>query len=403
MGRWLWAGALAALAALVAALTACGGSSSPAMGSGSGQEPAPKVMNLYPAGSASGNRLYVMVTAVGSTAVSMPLIFDTGSAGISLYAPDIFPSSVVSSSGFVFSPGETSISYGGISVTNQQGARAYGGPNGTTQVGNLGFADVTFGDSSGALTTSTMPVFLYYSIVATATGQPVSLPPQRGVFGVDSVTNLISIAGSSEPSTGYPACSQQSSGTCRVVSAFKYLQYQQGLHAGFMLTPASLQSCDITIAGSCAPQPVLTVGLTPSLEVGFSTTSLTCPPPPDTYIGPPTIDGYPVCLAAIPGTTVSVSGLATGTLTGEVVFDTGTPFMAVHVPTGAMFPSSVPVGTDVLITTPSGFTYSYTTAAGVDGTVVDLSLPKAASVVGIAYFTTNSLFVDFTTSTEGWK
>ena len=344
---------------LVSTLTACGGSSSPGTHDGGGQGPVPTVMSLYPAGATSGNRLFIKITAVGSTHVGMPLIFDTGSAGITLYAPAIFPSSLVSPSGFVFPPGETSINYGGITVTNQQGTRAYGGARGTTQTGNIGFAQVTFGDASGALTTSTMPVFLYYSIVDTASGQPVPLPPQQGIFGVNSVTNLISIAGSSQPADGYPPCSPQSSGSCRVVSVLKYLQYSEGLHAGFMVTPAILQSCDITSAGSCMPQPMLTIGLTPALEEGFSTVSLTCPPPANTYVGPPTMAGYPVCLAAISGTTLSVSGLATGTMTGEVVFDSGTPFMDLSVPPGSTFPTTVPNGTDVLITTPSGFTYGY--------------------------------------------
>jgi hypothetical protein len=393
--KWL------AMGLIVASVGACGGSNSMNPG-GTPPPTSQKVINLYPASSASGDRLYVLVTSVGSTAVSMPLIFDTGSAGITLYAPAIFPSSMVSSSGFTFPAGETSISYGGITVTNQQGTRAYGGANGTTQVGNIGYATVSFGDSSGVLTTSMMPVFLYYSIIQTATGQPILSVAQQGIFGVNSVTNVITEAGSTEPAAGYPPCSQQSSGTCRVVSVLKYVQYAQGIHAGFLLSPAALQSCDITTAGSCAPQPMLTVGLTSTLEAGFSTVALTCPPPANTYVGPSAMDGYPVCLAAIPETTIAVSGLATGTLTGEVIFDTGTPSMAVSVPAGGGFPAAIPNGADVLITTPSGFTYTYTSAPGITNAVVE-SNSTGASIIGIAYFTTNSLFVDFATSTEGWK
>ena len=115
-----------------------------------------------------------------------------------------------------------------------------------------------------------MPVFLYYSIIETATGQLVAPVPQQGIFGVNSVTNVITVAGSTEPAAGYPACSQQSSGTCRVVSVLKYVQYAQGIRAGFLVRPAALQSCDITAAGSCAPQPMLTVGLTSTLEAGLA-------------------------------------------------------------------------------------------------------------------------------------
>jgi hypothetical protein len=82
----------------------------------------PFVINLYPNQSATTvPRLVVMATSVGSVSVSMPLIFDTGSAGLILYAPAIFPSSMVTASGFVFPSGQTSLSYSGITVTSPQG------------------------------------------------------------------------------------------------------------------------------------------------------------------------------------------------------------------------------------------------------------------------------------------
>jgi hypothetical protein len=387
---------------LIAFLAACGGGGS---STASNQGPTPTVMGLYPVGAASaGGRLYMKVMAVGSTAVDMPLIFDTGSAGITLYAPDIFPSSMVSSTGFVFPAGATSLTYDGITVTGQQGTRSYGtATNGTTQNGNIGFAQVSFGDSPGAVTTALMPVFLYYSVVSRATGQPIPPQPQQGIFGVNSVTNLITVPGTTEPADGFPLCTPQTSGSCRVVSVFKYLQYPQGINAGFMLTPATLQACDITSAGSCNSQPILTIGLTPALEAGFSTVSLTCPPPPSSYVGPSTMNGYPVCLAAIPNTTISVSGSATGMLTGDFLFDSGTPFNLVSVPSGSSFPTPVPDGADVLVTTPSGFTYTYTAAPGITNTADLLGSSGTPSIIGIGYFTTSSLFVDFVTSTEGWK
>jgi hypothetical protein len=174
-------------------LFGCGGSTSsapaPAPPPAVGTIQQPTAVNLYPStSSADSNRLFIRVTAVGTTAVSMPLAFDTGSAGITLYAPDIFPSSMVSSSGFTFAPGQTSISFNGITVTNQAGTRKYGSATtGKTQTGNIGFAQVTFGDSDGELVTGVMPVFLYYLITENSTGQPVPPPPQRGWFGVDAM------------------------------------------------------------------------------------------------------------------------------------------------------------------------------------------------------------------------
>src|ERR1700679_956015 len=117
-----------ALLTAVAILGGCGGSSgsSPPGKPVSGAVEEPVVINLYPNQSATTvPRLVVMATSVGSAPVSMPLIFDTGSAGVTLYAPSIFPSSMVTAAGFVFPSGQTSIAYDGITVTNQQGTRTY--------------------------------------------------------------------------------------------------------------------------------------------------------------------------------------------------------------------------------------------------------------------------------------
>jgi hypothetical protein len=60
----------------------------------------------------------------------------------------------------------------------------------------------------------------------------------------------------------------------------------------------------------------LTVGLTPVLETGFNTVSLTCPPV--NYTGPSIVSNYQVCAADIPGTLIPVSGADTGMLTTQV-------------------------------------------------------------------------------------
>ena len=52
--------------------------------------------------------------------------------------------------------------YQGIMVTNQPGTRSYGGSTRRTEVGNIGYATVTFGDANTALTTKVMPVHATY-------------------------------------------------------------------------------------------------------------------------------------------------------------------------------------------------------------------------------------------------
>ena len=93
-------------------LAACGSSGSDAPADTlSAPQPSmiaqPTNVNLYPSQSGtSAPLLRVMVTMVGGVTVNMPLGFDTGSAGVTLYAQSIFPASMVSASGFVFPAGQ---------------------------------------------------------------------------------------------------------------------------------------------------------------------------------------------------------------------------------------------------------------------------------------------------------
>ncbi|MGC2030895.1 MAG: hypothetical protein WA642_12815 [Steroidobacteraceae bacterium] len=386
-------------------LAACGGGSN---GSVPPPPPTPTgtvshsmTMDLYPVQSSStGPRLFMMVTAVGSQAVNMPLAFDTGSAGITLYAGDIFPSTLVNSAGFVIPEGQSSITYNGITVTNQQGVRKYGyATNGRSQTGNIGYATITFGNADGQLTTQVMPVFLYYLITDNATGNPEPVPIQRGWFGVNSGPGLINVTNSTEPAGGYPVCTASTLGSCRVASVFKYFSYASGLDAGFMVNPAALQSCDITVADDCTPAPILTVGLTQAQEAGFSTSSLICPP--STYVGPLTIQDFAVCQASIPNTTITLSGPATGVFTAAPLFDTGNPAMVLLDPSSSSTPTVLPAGTMVMLSLPSGFIYNYsTTTQGMGTTTVSTT---ETTGIGIQFFTTNSFFIDFTSNTEGWS
>jgi len=178
-------------------------------------------------------------------------------------------------------------------------------------------------------------------------------------------------------------------------------QYGDSVSAGFMLSPAPIQSCDITTAGSCAPAPMLTIGLNATLKQGFSAVSLPCPP--NGYVGPASIAGYPVCQKTIDDTTIMVSRDTVGTLVGSAVFDTGTANMQIATPAGSPFPSSVAVGSTLLVTTPSGFTYSYnSTTSDPFATIVNSDF-SGSTIVGIGYFTTYSFFIDLSSGAEGWK
>jgi hypothetical protein len=360
----------------------------------------PTVINLYPHQSSVESPLFtVMVTSVGGVAVSMPLGFDSGSAGVTLYAQSIFPASMVSPSGFAFPAGATSITYNGITVTNVQGTRSYGTVNKTIEHGNLGFATLTFGDSAGQVTTKSMPVFLFYS-VDYVSGNGYKVPTWQGWFGVAATSGAIEVAGSVEPATGYGACTESSTSTCFVTSAMKYIDYGNQVNAGFMLSPTpSFPTCDITAPGSCPPQGVLTVGVDASIEPSFSTSALTCPPAG--YTGPAELAGYPVCQKFIDNVMIAVSGPSTGSYTAYASFDTGTAYQYLSTPANSAFPGFVEPGSTVTLTMPSGFSYSYSAGSGIADTLV--AAGDGNSIVGVQYFTTNYLLLDFTSGIIGWK
>jgi hypothetical protein len=356
--------------------------------------------DVFPVDQSTENaaRIFVYVSMVGSDTVRLPLALDTGSAGLTLNALAVFPSSVVSASGFQFASGQTSLSYNDVTVTDQQGSRAYGGPNGHTQIGNIGYAQVTFGDSNGALTTETMPVLFYYKVVSTADNQTVTENGQDGWFGINDAPNLVSVSGAGD---SLPACTPGVAGSCWVVSVLKYLKYAAGVDGGFILDPVTLETCDPATAGSCSPQPVLTIGVTPALEEGFSRSQLPCPP--STYTGPAAIAGFAVCQERVPNTTITTAAAPGGTYVTTAIFDTGTPYSALNLLSGSAFPSAIPPGDSIQVTTPSGFTYTQISSTDVEAIVVNPAASANAAVIGLGYFTTNSLLVDFSTGTQGWK
>jgi hypothetical protein len=408
-------------------LSACSGSSTPTPPPVPPPPPspsvlqAPTVINLYPDASPSdGTRLFVFVTAIGSQTFNapLPLAFDTGSSGMTLYAPNAFPSMATactveapSGCGFTFPAGQHTLTFDNVTVTDVKATRCYGGALGHAQTGNIGFATVTFGYSAGTLTTSTMPILFYYKITTNSTtpntcddsGTLVNSPPQQGWFGVNTQADGIVVGGTLATSQS-PLCAQGGATTCLVASVFNYLQYASGLDAGFLLTHYPLQACSIG-TGTCQAEPMLTIGLTSTQTAGFNFAPLACP---TTAL----LVGFPNCNANIANTTVSVSA-ADGSnalfySSSPTLFDSGTPTMILAPPTAVTLPTTantdvIVTNEKVLITVPNGFEFSYlTTATGVDEAIVNVS-GISKNIVGIDFFQKHDFYIDFATSTEGWR
>lgn len=412
---------------LGAALVGCNTSNDDAGAGTASEVNEPTVVNLYPIGSASeAIRLFIPIVAVGDSPLSQVATvgFDTGSAGLTLYAPDAFPATIVtactsageSPCGFIFPAGQHSLTYKGITITDLQGYRCYGGNLGRTEVGNVGYAQVTFGDPSKSLTTTQMPIFFYYkttkNVSACNDGAVVDPTPEsaQGWFGVNTAADSVSVANT--PSGQELAlCSIDSTGTCALVSVLKYLRYGPSINAGFALSPPSPDSCTFT-TGNCPAEPMLTIGVTAAMQESFATVTLSC-------VANQLNDGFPVCNANAPKISAVVTPPGQGgtpvTLpASSVLFDTGTPTMLIVGSAAAISTlptqetTSQPPATivspeaTVTFTTPVGVTYSYqTVASGPTETIVNPG-GIGQNIIGVEYFQSNSLLIDLTSGVEGW-
>lgn len=403
--RW-YGGALAFVLAVASLnISGCDNNS---LSAGSTVE-APTSINLYP--SMDGDRLYVFLTAVGGQppTIPAPLIFDSGSAGLSLDAHAVFPANMFDGTGHLIFPApESTLTYNGITVRPQAVEREFGGQGGITLDGYLAFASISFGDNAAQLTTSVMPLFLYDSTSSANGG--TGFGNAQGIFGVDDLADQISLH---PTATMLAPCTMENLSPCYVVSVLKYLTYNPLINAGFRLDPAVLQPCAISSANNCQPEPMLTVGLAPATETGFSVASLICPPtsseePP--YYGPSFIEDYRVCEKSLPGGNVSVTLPSSSVpilFSGPVLFDTGTEQNLIQDP-AASAPITEPLNTTVAVSFPisDNETFSYSYVVGVsDNTPTTLQsvVNNGQNHIGVDYFEYNHFFIDYNFGLEGWK
>ena len=359
----------------------------------------PIAIGLYPVAASQTNasRVFVPVTMVGNNNVAVNAVLDTGSAGVVLNAFNIFPPSIVTSSGFNFPSGQSSITYNGITVTNIGATKSFGGQssNPTTHIGNIGFAQVNLG-ANGGVTTAVIPIlFVYQRQSNGSTSQPNA--NASNIVGINAAINTVKVTSSTSGGTPVSTvCSVQSTTDCGLISPLRSLTYAQGIDTGFVLRQFALQNCNINIPGSCQAQPLLTIGLNDNVSSGFNLSSLNC------GIST-TADGSNINTCSQVISNVNVSS-GDSTFNGNVIFDSGAPTTRISVPVGSVFPQSLTDGTQVSFNLPSGFSYQYATGVGPAATtIVQGGGANAFSNTGIQFFTQHSLLVDFSSGLEGWQ
>ncbi len=321
-------------------------------------------LGLYQYTDNTNKRIFIPITKLGDQTVSYFGIFDTGSSGMTIDANGILPASMITANGITVPT--DSVVVNGITVTNKTAVMSYGDATSSTkEYGNLAYATVTVGNSTGSLTTKRIAFFLYYKVVD-GTGKQFAAH-SADVFGVG-------------PSTGYTYA--------QIQSPLNGLTMPSGVTSGFKL--AKLNTTSFTTSGAFV-SGLLTVGLLQNdlNSAGFVMHPLT------RY----TVGGYSPNIPA----TITYNNTST---TGNILFDTGTP--SVHVienPKETNALGKLPAGSTVKITTNQGFTYTYTTTSA--GNLTQIQNPNISgdyrTIMSLNFFTDNEFLTDYTNHKIGLK
>lgn len=329
----------------------------------------PVTLGLYEAGDGTNSRIFIPVSQVGTKTVSHPLVFDSGSTGLTLDAADIIPASMITTAGIQVTG--DSVVVNGITITNQTATMSYGDANSpTVEYGNLAYADFTFGDSKGSINIKRVPFFLYYKILD-GNGNPY--PDRIDILGVGpgfSFTNK------------------------NIVSPLSLYDPGTGLTKGFKL--AMLNNADFSASGTYVAA-LLSVGLTSADR--FSSGFIMHP------LGYSTDGGYSPNIPA----TITYGANST---TADILFDTGTPSITIiedpkanSVKKTLNSIGDLPSGSVVSITTNRGFKFSYTVSANNNLTTVENpnNSNDYRSIVSIDFFTQNEFLTDYENNIIGLK
>jgi hypothetical protein len=155
--------------------------------------------------------VHLRVLSLGDHKVDFPLLFDTGSTGITIDCNLVLPWDLCTPDGIKI---EKDLKLDGVRVTTRRIVAQYGTYD---EYGNLAFARVSFGDAGHPVTTSEMPVLIRYKKVRRATGEIVGGPLwPRGIVGVSPL-------------------GAQTGGLLH--SPMDYIDAPDGLIRGFYLTP----------------------------------------------------------------------------------------------------------------------------------------------------------------------
>ena len=340
---WILVGLLLALVAIP------GASADPA--------PVPLIKLEYPGNPPNIRMLYVRVLALGDRAVDVPLLFDTGSAGITIACETVLPTQYCSTDGIKI---KKNLELDGLTVTTRRIVSQYGTYD---EYGNLAFARIRFGsEASSVTTTETVPLLIRYKQVRRATGEVVGGPLwPKGIFGVSPI-------------------GAQAGGFLR--SPIEAIDVPPGWHRGYRLSPiGAAWSICTNEQRNCPEVAVLSLGVDEAARKSFTLAKL----------GKVKSEHY------LPFVEACVTWLDQ-TVCRPAIYDTGNSTIMIAGKPPAGSGSSLPVGVDVSVTGPDEGLWRFKTMYQPE---VEFAPHMDIHLIGIRYFEANSLLVDLDTQEIG--
>jgi len=323
-------------------------------------------LGLYEYAADSGKRVFIPVTKIGNKTINYFSVFDTGSSGMTIDAHSLIPDTMITSTGIQFTGDSTTVN--DITIIAGQYTLSYGNKTGLTkEYGYLAYAPVTIGDVNGNMSAKRVPIFLYYKVVDVNSGKIDTNQHALDIFGVG-------------PGTSYANSS--------IASPLVYFNNSAGLVSGFKL--AVLPRTMFSGSGTYVAK-LLTVGLS---SEDITSKGFIMHPLNNNGVG-----GYSPDIPA----TITYSNQ---TVTGNVLFDTGTPLFSIIENKLALSSTGpLPANTQVTVKTNMGFTYTYTTTTVTNLTQIQNPNVTAdyRTIFGIDFFMNNEYLADYTHHQIGLK
>jgi hypothetical protein len=320
----------------------------------------PLIKLEYPGDPPNIRMLYIKILSLGDRKVNQPLLFDTGSSGMTIECSTVLPADLCSTSGIKI---KKKLEIDGITVTTQRAVMHYGTYD---EYGNVAAARVAFGSPGSPIYTSEPISFLIrYKKVRRQTGEIVGGPLwPKGIFGASPIGG------------GGPGQT--------LTSPLGAVDAADGLRKGYYLSPigSGWQKCTNEDA-NCPQVQSLHIGISDAVKNSFSVKKWKRASNRYNF---PTIDlcilwdKKPACRPAL--------------------YDTANSTIAIAGKPKKKSDPSLDVGVNVTVTAPNHDDWKFATTYKPE---VEFLPALEHHIIGIRYFETNSLLFDLESKEIGFR